>query len=399
MKILHISSFFQVCGIATFAENIFNAMCRTNPAAVNIRVPLHSDHAKEIDGLFDRIDHYKSIEITDCDFACVQHEFGIWGKNYAESLVNFYFFIRRLKKHAEAIQITFHTIPDLKLDKTLNIGFFKGLANSINTFLFRIYMKFLLKGGKVYIHSMSTTARKFFINRYKLPDSVFFFYPHPFPSLTYSEPIKIRGTSSKDVLIGIFGFVGKYKGHLVLLDALELLPNNYKVVIFGQSHPENRFNPVLDKIAESKFQLIKKHPRPNKRAESRIFFTYVPEDGEILNYLRGVDLLVAPYLPVNLSSSGAITFAIASGRPLIASNINAFMDLYKEAKCFFPIDSDSPHQLAAAIIDLHSNDNAKIKITEAAEAISSKYTFDAFCLSCLEFLQLDKKIMRRVGGR
>ena len=44
--------------------------------------------------------------------------------------------------------------------------------------------------------------------------------------------------SDSDVLIGIFGYISAYKGHMDALRAMKHLPSNHKLMIFGRQHPQ-----------------------------------------------------------------------------------------------------------------------------------------------------------------
>jgi glycosyltransferase involved in cell wall biosynthesis len=147
---------------------------------------------------------------------------------------------------------------------------------------------------------------------------------------------------------------------------MKYLPESYKILLLGGSHPESKGNLTLSEIALSK---VNQYP-------DRITTTFIPDDAEIHQYMEKCDVIVAPYLPVNLSSSGAITHAISSGIPVIASNINAFIELYKEAECFYPIDYNSPEQLAAALIDLPKNVHLRNKLISASRSITEKHSWE-----------------------
>jgi len=364
MKIVHVSSFGQKCGVGTYANYLLAAYKNVFYDSENIAISLNSDEAKIIPSFSHRLKHYQNIKLMQCDVLHAQHEFGIWGKNALESIINFYLFIRRAKKTSKSVIVTVHTIPRSSKSRFLFVNWFKNITTS---HFFILFFRAVCNGDNIKIHVMSKYAMRYFKFSCKIDAEKLLFYIHPFPKFnTNIVKSKQEHHNDKDFIIGIFGFVSKYKGYSVLLSAMKYLPESYKILLLGGSHPESKGNSTLSEIALSK---VNQYP-------DRITTTFIPDDAEIHQYMEKCDVIVAPYLPVNLSSSGAITHAISSGIPVIASNINAFIELYKEAECFYPIDYNSPEQLAAALIDLPKNVHLRNKLISASRSITEKHSWE-----------------------
>jgi glycosyltransferase involved in cell wall biosynthesis len=125
------------------------------------------------------------------------------------------------------------------------------------------------------------------------------------------------------VLLTMFGFVGGYKGHDIAVRALARLPERFHLAICGGAHPESQ-----DRTLAAVIRLMKK-----LGLEQRVTITgWLPEGAADL-YAAATDVCLAPYRDEALSASGAITWALASGRPIVASRIAAFQAICREQPC------------------------------------------------------------------
>lgn len=135
-------------------------------------------------------------------------------------------------------------------------------------------------------------------------------------------------------LLSLFGFIARYKGHLDAVAALKLLPANYVLAVVGGPHPEGQ-DRTLDKI----LQMWDGDP-------ARLVVTgHVPP--ETLDvYHAATDVCLAPYIDSKLASSAAITWAVSSGKPVVASTIPTFRELAGRHGCLRLCNPRAPHELA-----------------------------------------------------
>ena len=121
------------------------------------------------------------------------------------------------------------------------------------------------------------------------------------------------------IIIGMFGFVGRYKGHDIALNVLASLPKNYKLLIVGGQHPEDRseyFNYLLEQIEEL-------------GVVDRVQITGWVSQEEAEAFLGRTKICIAPYREVGLSGSGALTWLLKSNRWIVVSKIDAFLPLLR----------------------------------------------------------------------
>lgn len=193
-------------------------------------------------------------------------------------------------------------------------------------------------------------------------------YDHPLSFLSVAEAQEIRRAASrtqfavldavpaKSKLIGIFGFLGRYKGFDTVIRALHHLPEEYHLLIFGGVHP-NEIKPhqTIDPVVSSLFDagyidtsvaertkanlgasaplvsvavdgsmrdLLIEHP---KDLSSRIHFLGAQSDEDFLSGMAICDAVVFPYLEVGQSSSGPISQSLELGCRVIASRTHTFL--------------------------------------------------------------------------
>ena len=193
-------------------------------------------------------------------------------------------------------------------------------------------------------------------------------YDHPLSFLGGAEAQEIRSAASLEKfavlesvpahskLIGVFGFLGRYKGFDTVIRALHHLPEEYHLLIFGGVHPnEIRPHQEIDPVVSSLFDagyidtsvaertrthpgaaapvvsvafdgsmrdLLVEHP---KDLSSRIHFLGAQTDADFLAGMAICDAVVFPYLEVGQSSSGPISQSLELGCRVIASRTHTFL--------------------------------------------------------------------------
>jgi len=195
-------------------------------------------------------------------------------------------------------------------------------------------------------------------------------YDHPLSFIGCAEAQEVRRTASRakfpvldavpveSRLIGVFGFLGRYKGFDTVIRALHHLPGEYHLLIFGGVHPnEIRQHQPIDPVVSSLFDagyidtsvvertrtnagapgvsfavdgsmrdLLVEHP---KDLSSRIHFLGSQSDTDFLSGMAVCDAVVFPYLEVGQSSSGPISQALELGCRVIASRTHTFLQFAK----------------------------------------------------------------------
>jgi glycosyltransferase involved in cell wall biosynthesis len=172
------------------------------------------------------------------------------------------------------------------------------------------------------------------------PDAKFKLVQHPlydqFPKRIDRETAcdKLNIDPSRKVIL-FFGFIRKYKGLDVLLEAMETLPDDYVLLIAGESY--GSFNEYME--------LIK---RKNLYAKVKMFVRYI-EDSEVTNFFSAADVCVLPYK--SATQSGIVGISYYYGLPIIATDVGGLKEMIIPYGTGMMVDKPAQHLLSAAIAD------------------------------------------------
>ena len=219
-------------------------------------------------------------------------------------------------------------------------------------------------------------------------------YDHPLSFLSDADADDIRRTALRSKftildqvpkgsrLVGVFGFLGRYKGFDTVIRALHHLPEEYHLLIFGGVHPNEikphqTIDPVVSSLLDAGYidtniaermradpahgapavsvsvdgsmrDLLIGHP---KDLSQRIHFLGATSDEDFLSGMALCDTVVFPYLEVGQSSSGPISQALELGCRVVASRTHTFLQLdryHRNTIEFFDIGNHL--ELAARIL-------------------------------------------------
>jgi glycosyltransferase involved in cell wall biosynthesis len=303
------------------------------------------------------------------DFVNIQLEHGTVGALPKDIL-------RRLKwivTAARALSVTFHTV--LLSQKFDRHELFKNLSRIWIAESWKIYRDHLSRNALangVYqqlrdaaktkpVSLIVHTRRDAEIMRHALGfENV---YDHPLVFRGRAEAARLRATTTRDDfpilahlpagarLIGVFGFISKYKGFDTVVKAMRFLPEDYHLLIFGSVHPNEiqRNQPIYpyvrelldaadvdswledsggpdgnaNKASNSKGIAV---AHPNNIAD-RIHFLGAQTDDDFARGACVCDTVVMPYLEVGQSASGAVSIALEMGARVIAAHNRTFLQL------------------------------------------------------------------------
>src|SRR5271157_5865938 len=170
-------------------------------------------------------------------------------------------------------------------------------------------------------------------------------YDHPLSFIDVGEAQEIRRTASRakfpvldavpaqSKLIGVFGFIGRYKGFDTVIRALHHLPEEYHLLIFGGVHPnEIKAHQSIDPVVSSLFEAgyidtsVAERTRANSGTSAPVVSVAV--DGSMRDLLvehpKNLSARI-PYLEVGQSSSGPISQSLELGCRVIASRSRTFL--------------------------------------------------------------------------
>jgi glycosyltransferase involved in cell wall biosynthesis len=171
-------------------------------------------------------------------------------------------------------------------------------------------------------------------------------------SNTRAELIKNYQLQDDTILIGIFGFIATYKGIETAINAMKLLPLNYRLLVFGTVHPNSiqaQKEQAQKEIDKYTAYLLKLTEQINI-SEDKIIFCGKTTDEEFPRAMNACDFIVLPYLEIGQTSSGPLAIALALKKKILTTNNKFFNEVAKYAKhCFLQFDIGNHIQLAQQI--------------------------------------------------
>lgn len=330
MRVLHVSTWDVPCGIATYCANLVAAL-----DAQGIRNDVYpvSAHLWASLTAIDVHDLKKDIAARsrDYDVVHVQHEHSLFGHatSYKAAARNFGGILGMIREAGRPVVTTFHTAPLGGEPGRWPSSPLNGARNWSRRWAWRRHVsgRFTTAPGHAIAVAHSPITRRTLIRQGMQPEAVHIIRHgclKPRDLRIDARSAKARlGLPPSCVLLTMFGFVGGYKGHLVAVRALARLPERFRLAICGGAHPESQ-----DRSLAAVIRLVRKLD-----LEDRVTITgWLPPEAAGL-YYAATDVCLAPYLDPMLAASGAITWALASGRPTIGSKIPAFQGICRDEPC------------------------------------------------------------------
>ena len=129
------------------------------------------------------------------------------------------------------------------------------------------------------------------------------------------------GLAGSEKIILFFGFIRKYKGLDILLDALAVIkkqqkPTNFKVLIAGEFYEDRKpFDEQVENLGLKDMLILRTD--------------FIP-DGEVRNYFCAADVVIQPYR--NATQSGVTPLAYHFEIPMIVTNVGGLPALVPDGK-------------------------------------------------------------------
>lgn len=159
-----------------------------------------------------------------------------------------------------------------------------------------------------------------------------------------------------------FGFIRKYKGLDILLDALPAvraaLPN-IQLVVAGEFYDDE--------------EAYRNQVRANG-LESAVQFhsNYIP-DATVGTYFSACDLVVQPYRTA--TQSGVAQVAFQFDRPVVVTDVGGLSEIVPNGKVGFVVPPEDPGALADAIVQFFADNRAR-DMEDAVRLEKQKYSWD-----------------------
>lgn len=331
VRVLHFSSSYRNpgCGVGKYQEEYLASMA-DSPEVENTFFEISPYETREMSPqeLTKALDQLKRT-LRDYDILHIQHEFALyWGFEFAR-------IVEAAKSVGKKVVITVHLSPGNV--KEISPVRLRGLGpRSLMAYLrqlrhhklkWRQHIVPMQQADLLIVHNEVTVNALKGLGVQperikKLPHPV---YPVSDPPVSH-EASKRLNKQDGDVIIGMIGFLHRYKGTLAAVHALKFLPENYKLLLAGSVKGDSDDISFEDKVTDAIYNLGLK---------DRVYITgFVPGDDQLNALIRECDICVYPYDRVYYAnaSSGALNLALANSRAVIGYPTESIKEAAREVE-------------------------------------------------------------------
>lgn len=335
MRIVMVASVAKRCGVAEYTRDLVMALRKhvevsvlPNPDLLN-----RQESARTLAGI------HKTADLVHIQYH--PDHFGSW--RYPRRAKAFASFVSRLRV---PVVMTIHDIyaPPKSGRVTSPRSLVRFLIHAlVNTPAGRkLRAGFLDLAQHVIVHSetMKKSAEEYGVPTHRI-SLLYPGVPELFGTATISIRDKLR--IEKDVgIVTVFGFVRENKGIECVIDAVARLPD--AVLLIAGGAPDRVSQEYLDALLAT---------CKDRGIDDRVRVTGYLESQEVAAALTGSDVIVLPYPRDLTSASYALSYAAASGRPIVVSDTPYFRERkrrYDAFEVFPPGDSISLASLLREIL-------------------------------------------------
>lgn len=156
------------------------------------------------------------------------------------------------------------------------------------------------------------------------------------PGIDANEQRKELGYNENDLVILFFGYVRKYKGLNVLIDAMPQILKNY----------ENTKLLIVGEFYDSPDRYMEQIKNLNLDKHVKIIQQFVPNE-EVGKYYSAADVIVLPYL--SATQSGVLNIAYGFLKPVIVTDVGGLAEDVNEGKTGYIVAPGSPQAITEAV--------------------------------------------------
>ena len=365
-SVLFLSTWQTECGIASFTASLRDAL-----EDLGVECAVRPIDRRAISYLTRRelADYFREATAAGADFDIVhlQHEFGFYGGayGYRASISMFALALAQLRGRSRGV-VTFHTHPAVPTWRDLSWQ--KTVQRYAARVPWRTQVVREFNRGTATAVAPSRGLRRTLLDSGIEPGRVVYI-PQGAPRFDRHGDIDraaakaALGYEPDDRVVLLFGFVTEHKGHRLALDAVTVLPEQYKLAIVGGPNPEGS-DRTYDKLLQRLFS--------KRRLRERVRLTgYLPHD-QVAAYFAAADFCILPYIPRGPATSAAAAWALASGRPVIGSRVAALAEIEDDGQCIRLVTPNAPRELAAAILEVDGDEEAAKTLVANAEAYCAR---------------------------
>lgn len=364
------------CGIATFSRDLVRSL-----RAAGVQPLVVAMNEEGVDRAYgpevihaireDRIEDYRraarAFHRSGVDVVNIQHEFGIFGGEWGEYVLEF---VQNLDR---PLVVTLHTVlsdPPAPARRIL-----RGLCH---------------RAAGIVV--LSPSAVDLLEERYGIPRSCVRVIWHGVPAvdLLPREVAKAKLGLGDRLVLSTFGLVSPGKGIEDVLDALPSVVSAFPRMLYlvlGETHP------ALRRREGERYReiLLDRVERLGLEGFVRFENRYLPDE-ELLAYLGATDVYITPYRNPEQIVSGTLSWAMACGCAVLSTPYRYAQDVLKEGRGVL-VPFRSPRAMAAALCDLLGDPEKRRRIGERAWQFAQRMRWPVVAQ---EYAALFREVTRRI---
>ena len=325
---------------------------------------------EEID---DYINAAARIEASEAELVFVQHEFGIFGGPAGSYLLEL------LERLSVPIVITLHSIVDQPTRD----------QREVMDRLARCASKLIV---------MAEKGRSILKKVYGVPDRKIARISHGVPDRPFTSPERSKGhfqLDSKNVLL-TFGLISPNKGIETMIEAMPAIlaahPNT-QYVIAGSTHPHL----VVHEGERYRMGLLDLAEQLGVSAHVSWIDEFLNEE-DLLDLIAAADIYITPYLDLKQITSGALSYAVALGKPVVSTPYYHAIEIIRAENGILAGPGDSL-AFATAVCILLADDGLRQKMAQCAYGLGRSMVWGRNAeASMAEFISCEHSPMPHHSG-
>ena len=350
------------CGIATFTTDLVEGLSAEAPDIYNWAVAMNDKpegyaYPEKVrfeinqNKLSDYSIASQFLNISQTDIVCVQHEYGLFGGPAGSHL------LKLLGDLRMPVVTTLHTV-------------LKDPAPEYRA----VMCKLSDLSDKLVV--MSHKASDFLKDIYAVPEEKITFIHHGIPDTPFIDPSYYKdkfGVEGKKVLL-TFGLLSPNKGIENVLQALPAVIKKHPdvaYIILGATHPH-----ILKLHGDAYRIMLQQLVRKLDIGAHVIFQNRFVELKELCEFLGIADIYVTPYLEEAQITSGALAYAMGTGKAVISTPYWYATEMLAEGRGRI-VPFRNPDAMAEQIIDLLNNDVERHAMRKKAYTFSREAVWEA----------------------
>jgi glycosyltransferase involved in cell wall biosynthesis len=370
------------CGIATFTQDLLDEFTKlqgfNKPRVIamnnNGNYRYTDQVIREINQhqLSDYIDAAEEINQSDTDLLVIQHEFGIYGGESGEYLLQF---TERLHVPYVAIFHTVLTNPSPKQHEIIT----------------------RIAAGSVKVVTMAQSTVDDLISVYHINASKIAFIHHgvPFVKTSTRAELKTQYKFGERKILSTFGFLSPGKGIEYAIEAMSGVVKQHPdalYIIWGKTHPV-----VKQETGEVYRQKLTSLVHELGLVNNVLFVDKLLTQEEVIESLVMSDIYMTPYLGKDQAVSGTLAYGVGYGRVIISTPYRYAEEMLAGGRGLLANFRDSA-SLEACILEL-LDDPAKVEdMEQRTQALGSTMMWSEVAKTYAAIFQ-DKIALSKPAGR